>query len=284
MTIAPKAFQNPEEVLNWLVLLLLFGSFIYLGAWAVAHAFFHGRFGRAPLEGARLRPARAVRWRTPLPVLGFLIAFAPSTTAKGRSAVIPSRRDGRAAAPPWSETSGFPPPRPLVRIRAFARSASGAASPTESSAERDRSQLDDGPRTSTSSHTAHPSPGPDGRPAAPRHPAVHPDDAGATVTPLFPRARRYETRKDADRAERERAMDRHPARGNSKGGPVAERYVVRRGDTLWDIAARLLDTDDVARVARYWPRIHRSNRDVIGPDPSLILPGMVLELPDEWPA
>jgi nucleoid-associated protein YgaU len=50
---------------------------------------------------------------------------------------------------------------------------------------------------------------------------------------------------------------------------------------LWDIAARLLGTDDSARVARYWPRIHRANRAVIGADPSLIIPGTVLELPYE---
>ena len=42
-----------------------------------------------------------------------------------------------------------------------------------------------------------------------------------------------------------------------------------------------LGTDDLTRVARYWPRIHRANREIIGPNPDLIVPGQVLELPPE---
>ncbi|HEX2058550.1 MAG TPA: LysM domain-containing protein [Actinomycetota bacterium] len=53
------------------------------------------------------------------------------------------------------------------------------------------------------------------------------------------------------------------------------------GETLWSIAAERLRTDDVRRIARYWPRIHRANREEIGPDPNLIRPGQVLELPPE---
>jgi nucleoid-associated protein YgaU len=59
------------------------------------------------------------------------------------------------------------------------------------------------------------------------------------------------------------------------------RHVVASGDTLWDIAAMVLQTNDPVRIARYWPRIHRLNRAVIGRDPNLIVPGQVLELPDE---
>ena len=56
--------------------------------------------------------------------------------------------------------------------------------------------------------------------------------------------------------------------------------VVRRGDTLWAIAARHLHghrTD--ARIARAWPQWYRLNRRVIGADPNLILPGMRLRIP-----
>jgi nucleoid-associated protein YgaU len=53
------------------------------------------------------------------------------------------------------------------------------------------------------------------------------------------------------------------------------------GDTLWSIAAERLGTDDIRRIARYWPRIHRANREVIGPNPDLLRPGQVLELPPE---
>ncbi|MFP5298779.1 MAG: LysM peptidoglycan-binding domain-containing protein [Actinomycetota bacterium] len=57
--------------------------------------------------------------------------------------------------------------------------------------------------------------------------------------------------------------------------------MVRPGDTLWDIAAESLGSADRARVARYWPRIHRANRAVIGPNPGFLVPGTVLFLPRE---
>ena len=75
-----------------------------------------------------------------------------------------------------------------------------------------------------------------------------------------------------------------PERADDHGGVVprgGRSYVVRRGDTLWGIAEKVLGTDDPARIARYWPLIHRMNRDTVGPDPSLIIPGQVLELPPE---
>ena len=56
--------------------------------------------------------------------------------------------------------------------------------------------------------------------------------------------------------------------------------VVKRGDTLWAIAARHLgasatDTD----VAAEWPRWYIANRAVIGDDPDLIFPGTILRPP-----
>ena len=58
-------------------------------------------------------------------------------------------------------------------------------------------------------------------------------------------------------------------------------HVVTPGDTLWSIAARHLATDDAARIARYWPTIHRANRAVVGANPNSIFPGQVLTLPPE---
>lgn len=56
--------------------------------------------------------------------------------------------------------------------------------------------------------------------------------------------------------------------------------VVRRGDTLWDIAARHLGpTATVEETAAAWPRWYEANRTVIGPDPDLILPGQRLVPP-----
>ena len=61
---------------------------------------------------------------------------------------------------------------------------------------------------------------------------------------------------------------------------VADEVVVRRGDSLWDIAARHLGPDaSAADVAVEWPRWHQANRDVIGADPDLLIPGQRLVPP-----
>lgn len=61
---------------------------------------------------------------------------------------------------------------------------------------------------------------------------------------------------------------------------LTDRVVVRRGDTLWDIAARHLGPGaSLADVAAEWPRWYAQNAGVIGPDPDLILPGLELTVP-----
>jgi hypothetical protein len=55
---------------------------------------------------------------------------------------------------------------------------------------------------------------------------------------------------------------------------------VSAGDTLWDIAAkdlgkRATDTE----IAAHWPKWYSANKDVIGPDPAVLLPGQVLQAP-----
>jgi nucleoid-associated protein YgaU len=61
---------------------------------------------------------------------------------------------------------------------------------------------------------------------------------------------------------------------------VADEVVVRRGDSLWDIAARHLGpAASAADVAVEWPRWHQANRDVIGADPDLLIPGQRLVPP-----
>jgi nucleoid-associated protein YgaU len=55
---------------------------------------------------------------------------------------------------------------------------------------------------------------------------------------------------------------------------------VRPGDSLWRIAAAHLDrTPTAARVAAAWPQWFAANRDVIGADPDLLVPGEVLHAP-----
>lgn len=99
------------------------------------------------------------------------------------------------------------------------------------------------------------------------HPAIHGTDEPATQQ-LFPRAADATTRLDA--------MKCHPA-GKGITGRI---HTVKPGETLWGIAATVLDTDDQRRIARMWPRIHRANKELID-DPDLLLPGQILTIPDE---
>lgn len=64
-------------------------------------------------------------------------------------------------------------------------------------------------------------------------------------------------------------------------GSVEDHYVVRRGDTLWDVAARHLGPrGSAAAIAREWPRWYAANRAVIGPNPHHIEAGQRLRPPD----
>lgn len=63
--------------------------------------------------------------------------------------------------------------------------------------------------------------------------------------------------------------------------PVEHTVRVRPGDSLWLIAAhRLGPTAGPAAVAAAWPRWYAANRDVIGDDPNLIVPGQLLSAPE----
>jgi nucleoid-associated protein YgaU len=60
-----------------------------------------------------------------------------------------------------------------------------------------------------------------------------------------------------------------------------QEVTVHRGDTLWDLAAAHLSADaGDAEIAEAWQRWWALNRDVIGADPDLILPGQVLLVPE----
>ncbi|MFC0674495.1 LysM peptidoglycan-binding domain-containing protein [Brachybacterium hainanense] len=63
--------------------------------------------------------------------------------------------------------------------------------------------------------------------------------------------------------------------------PDPTSVVVRPGDSLWSITDDLLGpgADDDARIAAVWPELYAVNSRIIGPDPDLIEPGMVLAVP-----
>ena len=64
------------------------------------------------------------------------------------------------------------------------------------------------------------------------------------------------------------------------GGGGLETVTVRRGDTLWDLAARHLGAGATdGEIAAEWPRWYAANREVVGADPDLLLPGQQLAPP-----
>lgn len=75
----------------------------------------------------------------------------------------------------------------------------------------------------------------------------------------------------------------HPGRLGglpTRPGSDPEQIVVRLGDSLWDIAAEHLGPDATDwEIAASWPEWYAENRDRIGADPGLILPGMILTVP-----
>jgi len=106
------------------------------------------------------------------------------------------------------------------------------------------------------------------------HPAIHKGGPVRGTTPLFERADRRRTR------ERTESRRLHPV-GNPSAVKVrwTPTVVVRKGDSLWTIAVRALDSNDARDVDAYWHTIFRTNRAVIGGDPNHVLPGQVLRLP-----
>ncbi len=61
---------------------------------------------------------------------------------------------------------------------------------------------------------------------------------------------------------------------------VAARVTVAEGDSLWWLAKRELGAQATnEQIAARWPEWYAANRQVIGTDPNLILPGQVLRVP-----
>ncbi|MFD6281164.1 transglycosylase family protein [Streptomyces sp. NPDC060209] len=69
-----------------------------------------------------------------------------------------------------------------------------------------------------------------------------------------------------------RESGRHASRGDSEARQGAEgTYTVREGDNLWAIA-------DTQELPGGWPALYEANKDELGSDPDLILPGQSLDL------
>jgi nucleoid-associated protein YgaU len=235
-----------------------------------------------PRLAARIRRS-ALRLRSTVPLLSFAFALPISSLPAGASErhVVTPRRAAAASPPPWSGPGGSSSSPLPARA---GEPAEGAEQPwaADARAAEEEPAVEATPKT---------------------HPAIH-GKQGAKVTPLFPRVTRRAPDPEVRRREREESMRRHPSgKGRSQVTPAGDvierparkqpsssprrgdhdravRYSVRQGDTLWSIAEKHLDTTDVRRIARYWPRIHRANRSLIQ-DPNLIRPGWTLLLPPE---
>jgi hypothetical protein len=58
--------------------------------------------------------------------------------------------------------------------------------------------------------------------------------------------------------------------------------IVEHGDTLWSVAARALPKHSTdTEISVTWHAIYEDNREVIGADPHVIVPGMTLSLSDQ---
>lgn len=74
-------------------------------------------------------------------------------------------------------------------------------------------------------------------------------------------------------------LTRGPLRGSETG--ISDRTItVQPGDNLWSLAAEHLGpyATDV-EIALEWPRWYEANKETIGPDAGLLLPGQVLRIP-----
>ena len=71
-----------------------------------------------------------------------------------------------------------------------------------------------------------------------------------------------------------------PARASAWPAGARREVAVRAGESLWTLAARELGpgASDV-EIATRWPLWYQANRDVIGADPNVLLPGQLLSPP-----
>ncbi|MBT2549838.1 LysM peptidoglycan-binding domain-containing protein [Arthrobacter sp. ISL-65] len=71
-----------------------------------------------------------------------------------------------------------------------------------------------------------------------------------------------------------------PARATAERASARREVTVRAGESLWTIAARELGPGaSELDIAARWPLWYQTNRNVIGADPNVILPGQLLSPP-----
>lgn len=234
-----------------------------------------GRLGRVAGQWSeRLTPALARRIAAFLLGIGLGVAGGPSqAVATSRSGIVASASEDRVAAP--EATDGAPvAPRAdfdhLIADRSTPPphlSTTPAPAPSTSSAPRGSTTAPDpgfAPSSPAPAPSATSTATPTAAPTAPA-PGFTPIAPAPGFTPTAPKVRPQ--------------VDPGPLTARP-GTDERHEVVVHRGDSLWSIAAEHLGRDaSDAEIARAWPVWFALNRDRIGADPDLILPGQILRIP-----
>lgn len=253
-----------------------------VAGWTLAAAKLIALASLAYLAASRIRRRGPLLWRPKvpptgfgLPLLGFALGMVP-TLAGGqeRPLPVPGRSPRHAPPSPWSRADGLPPPRPSAPAGGRSQGLEGGLSnPSRHPAVHGRGSLAPRPRLLFPRvwDRADPKRSMESRPSE-----------GVTSTPRFT----YRSHRPGDDAEGPRRRPGVFPKASGHAQPhlrsgTESWHRVQAGETLWSIAAETLDTRDMRRIARYWPRIHKANRSVIGPNPDLIRPGQRLRLPSE---
>lgn len=275
---APALSADAPDQIIAVVLACALGALI---AWnllwsAIAHA---AAAGRAP--GALRRAlARAVARAGTRHSRAILARAGASAVIGGITlAGIPLTGAVAAAAEP-AAPAALPTPAAEEGARAVAESASGLdltwAGPA-GAAEAGRSPSTAGaPSATPPAPSAPASEGPATAPgASPTAPSAAP--RAAAPTPASQPSRPAPGPRSAARPDSPAPLAPDP--GTAPDGRAT--VTVRPGDTLWSITAAALPSADDAQIADAWPRLYEANADTIGPDPSLLLPGQVLAIPED---
>jgi resuscitation-promoting factor RpfA len=158
-------------------------------------------------------------------------------------------------------------PRVVVRLVAGSAGLSMLLAPVAAGAQQAPSTPPSSPSTSALPAPTWPSSAPANGPSGPTAPAA----TRAMPGPIWPSA-------PASTPPAEPGTTRTTP---PTGPPTdADRVRVAPGDSLWLVAARRLGPGaTTAQISAAWPRWYAANRDVIGDDPALITPGLVLRVP-----
>lgn len=146
----------------------------------------------------------------------------------------------------------------------------------KSTGEKDSKADDKGDAGASASPSADPSGAPSTGPSASTGPSTGPSGASDGARETGGKHRGAPAPDDAAEADSGRDTGRHASRGDGEARDTGTReadgtYTVRPGDNLWAIA-------EAQELPGGWTGLYEANKDEVGSDPDLILPGQNLDL------